>query len=275
MRVHRPIPTTIPSAMIADRPRTYWMVFVVLQILLGSVLIGVPVAAQDAATSLPYDDSEVSLRTPSDDLAARYQDDPAFQYEERAASEAELPSFLADWIDRFNEWIGRSSIEDQSRLAQAIDIVLWILIIGLVVWFILQLFRMEGNTPWARSPSEWPDEDDASVEGTQTTYLERAQQAHQAGNPRAAVRWYYRAVLYALDRADLITYTPEKTNRAYMRDVQAQGDESLAEDVARVAQTFEYVWYGRFDVSEREVDAVQDAVERVHNRLSPQSSALS
>lgn len=262
--------------MIADCSFTYLMGRVVLLVLLGYMFVGVPVAAQDTDTSLPYDDSAVTLRTPPGDLPARYHDNPAFQYEDRAsASEAESPSFIEDWIDRFNEWMGRSSIEESSRLSRVIDIVLWMVIIGLVGWFILQAFRMKGTTPWARSPSAWPEEDDASVKDTQITYLERAQHAHQTGAVREAVRWYYRAVLHALERADLITYTPEKTNRAYIRDVHAHNDETLADDVAHVARTFEYVWYGRFDISEREVDAVQDAVERVHHRISPESPIVS
>lgn len=270
------MPITPPFVMIADRPLTYLMGRVALLVLLSCMVVGGSVVAQDADTSLSYDDSAVPLRTPPEDLSARYQDNPAFQYEDCAsASEAESPSFIEDWIDRFNEWIGRSSIEESSRLSRVIDFVLWMLIFGLVGWFILQVFCMKGTTPWARSPSAWPEEDDASVEDTQTTYLERAQHAHQTGAPREAVRWYYRAVLQALDRADLITYTPEKTNRAYMRDVHAYNDEALAGDVAHVARTFEYVWYGRFDISEREVAAVQEAVERVHRRLFSESPIAS
>ena len=239
------------------------------------VLVGGPLAAQDADKSLAHDSSDVMLRTPVDDLPAQYRDNPAFQYEQPDTASETEPSFLSAWLERLSEWLAGTDPDDRARLGTIADWTLWIVAIGLVGWFILLAFRMEGSTPWARSPAAWPEEEDDTNPDNPVTYLERAQKAQQNGHLRNAVRWYYRAVLHALHRADLITYTPEKTNRAYMRAVHAHNDGSLAADVSRVAQTFEYAWYGRFDVSEQEVAAVKAAVERVHDRLQPESAPLS
>jgi len=96
-------------------------------------------------------------------------------------------------------------------------------------------------------------------------FQEEIDKAISTGNYRYAVRLLYLFSLKQLDRKRLIHWQPEKTNHAYISEIQ---NEEHRSGFSTLTRQFEYIWYGEFAIGKEGFDAVRYSFEQFNSRLS-------
>lgn len=205
-----------------------------------------PAAATPPGSDVTPSGPAVTPRPAPADMLARYRADERFQYDRPEAERPSLATLL--W-----QWIQRHLIEPAVRGLGERGVV-WLLIglaVGLLGWGVSRLLRAEGGGGlFARrdralgSAGPLLDVDDLATVDV-AALLARAL---AEGRLREAVRYRFLVLLQALDRAGVVAWRRDKTNRDYATEARRHGDVGTA--FAEAARAFDYVWYG-----ERPVDA--------------------
>lgn len=127
-----------------------------------------------------------------------------------------------------------------------LKITLWTLAGFFILFIIYRLFLTEGLfTRASRSvSSELPEVDQEKVSG-ETDFDLLIEQAVQNNNYRQAVRYQYLKILHRMAGKNWIELAPDKTNFQYVCEVKNLGFQN---DFASVTLSYEYVWYGEFDI---------------------------
>lgn len=139
--------------------------------------------------------------------------------------------------------------------------VLGVILGSLILFFILRFFF---------------DKNRRSIFGKKNAHLDiEAEQLHQniheinfpetifnyelKKDYRSAVRYQFLYLLKKLNSKQLIIWNPEKTNRDYELEI----NQSLKSQYERLSFIFEYVWYGEFDISEKQYQLFKNEFETV------------
>lgn len=126
---------------------------------------------------------------------------------------------------------------------------LWILIlgsfVGVVIWYLLSsnilIFRKRAKVISAEDGEEINTDDIFSIRfDTEIT------RAESAGNYRFAVRLWYLRLLKELSEKELIEYRQGRTNHDYVLQLR---NRPYGNDFSRLTRSFEYTWYGQFNLS--------------------------
>ncbi len=68
-------------------------------------------------------------------------------------------------------------------------------------------------------------------------------EAFKSSDFRTAIRWHYLKTLFLLDKKQLITFAPFKTNIDYGHELKGK---DLYQAFIKLSRIYEYVWYGQF-----------------------------
>ncbi|MCM4156586.1 DUF4129 domain-containing protein [Gramella sp. AN32] len=90
-------------------------------------------------------------------------------------------------------------------------------------------------------------------------------QAIENGQFREAVRYYYLNELRKLDRLKLIDYQFQKTNRDYAGEILKP---ELKKQFIEITRWYEYIWYGSFEVTEKDFQIALKGFEKMDQNLS-------
>ena len=144
--------------------------------------------------------------------------------------------------------------------------LLWIVIIGafiaVLVWFLIasdiKLFRKKA-TMLHSSEDIAINEDIFSI-----NYEEELEKAVASQNYRLGVRLMYLHILRLLSEKNIIQYKIERTNSDYLLQL---SDTSYYKDFFRLTRNFEYVWYGKFDISPAAFEMIRQDHTKLKSRL--------
>lgn len=148
-----------------------------------------------------------------------------------------------------------------------VRVLFWIILIGvflaLLIWFLatsdINLFRKKPK----------PIEEQVKGQPTENIFemnFEREiQKAVGTKNYRLAVRLMYLRTLRDLSNRNLINYTHEKTNSDYL--FQLAGT-SYYNNFFKLTRSFDYTWYGRFELSEDGFGLIQNDFSSFKQQLS-------
>jgi len=202
--------------------------------------------------------------------------EPDGQYEREEFNEAAIPAAVTtrkvnDGLLRevrsdddywyANEVFEKKKKEEDTKKASGfpdwLKTVLWILIVGgfvaILIWFLstsnIRLFRKTGRIKKPEASEEEPVENIFEL-----NFDREIAAAIDVKNYRLAVRLYYLQMLRRLSEKNLISYTHEKTNSDYL--FQLSGS-PLYKTFFRLTRNFEYVWYGKFEISEEQFRLMQ------------------
>src|SRR6185369_2616844 len=89
-------------------------------------------------------------------------------------------------------------------------------------------------------------EDNSSENIFDINYQREIEKAVNAKDYRLAVRLMFLRLLKQLSQKKIIEYEQERTNLEYLSELNATG---YYNDFFRLTRNYEYVWYGKFDVS--------------------------
>jgi hypothetical protein len=93
-----------------------------------------------------------------------------------------------------------------------------------------------------------------------TDFIALADKALQEGDLRMCVRYRYLCILKELDEIAFIHWHKDKTNRDYLREIQ---DPAIRSQFQVQTLVFDYVWYGKFPLSNDQFQSIQSDFQRL------------
>lgn len=131
--------------------------------------------------------------------------------------------------------------------------ILWVIAAAFVVLILVQLYNNKvffksSNRLAAVEEDALPADEDLQSEG----YDLLLQKAISVKDYRLAVRYYFLKTLKKLNDQELIHFSREKTNSRYVQELPV----TLRNPFSRLLLNYEYVWYGKFPLSETQFDHI-------------------
>jgi hypothetical protein len=108
-------------------------------------------------------------------------------------------------------------------------------------------------------------EDIASENIFDINYQREIEKAVNARDYRLAVRLMFLRLLKQLSQKKIIEYKQERTNFDYLSQLHSTG---YYNDFFRLTRNYEYVWYGKFDVSRETFGVIKNQFENFDRKLS-------
>jgi hypothetical protein len=208
----------------------------------------------DSATVARYaDTSGIALRTPNATMLDSLRSNSDFIYER-----VEDPETFGERVRRwFNDLLGTAFSSD--AWAEFWKVFRYILLGGVVIFVLYRLIKDEKRgvfVPTSKTtvPHEVIEEDIHAID-----YAALISAAERNGDYRRASRYHYLRSLKKLSDGGKISWSREKTNRDYGREI---GSGPLADAFARITLLFDYIWYGESAIDDKTYDAVCASFER-------------
>lgn len=213
--------------------------------------------AQSESDSLLYDtDSEITVRKSSkaDELAK----DDAFNYQREFVKPPEgILDRISYWIQRFFMKVGEGG--PVAWVFYGLLIIVLVIVLAQLLGFkysalILRNKKLKSDT------IEVFDEDIHSID-----IDEIIQTAVRKKNYRKATRYAYLKLLKALDSNELIEWQADKTNHDYFREMR---NSRFSPEFNKLTRTYEYVWYGEFDLNSEQFDYTYGVFKNLYKNLN-------
>lgn len=214
------------------------------------------------SVALKLDSSKTQVREFDNEAIQKYKAEKEFQYGE------EEPKGL-NWWQRFWRnfwnWIDRLFGE---RQAVSTKPSVWPLIIkyttiaiciGLIVFAIVKLTGVDLKFLTGKSKTVDVPYDESLENIHEISFDDEIENTLQNGNYRLGVRLLYLQTLKHLSDKGVIDWLPNKTNLAYVREVQK---ETAYDDFARLTNQFEYIWYGDFNIDKTTFAQIQQSFQQ-------------
>ena len=137
-----------------------------------------------------------------------------------------------------------------------------ILFIGLLVWYLFQ-----SNIIRRKQGIIGRGVDTTALEENifEINYQREIERAIDSSNYRLAIRLMFLRLLRDLSQKNIIRYKHEKTNLDYLSQL-SSGE--YYNDFFRLARDYEYVWYGKFEVSSEAFKIIKNDFENFDRKLS-------
>jgi cell division protein FtsL len=242
-------------------------------------------AADMAQDSTAYDDADTTTRVaaphylwdqeiPVNQDSTNYEDDEGYGLRLREVPASLIKEFKADKELQYKK--KKRGNERDFTVVQMIFLAIfmfirsfyWILIIliVLVLAFILYNYLKGQGYILGRKNRSFDDEVVAlsDEELDLSTYEKQIQAAIAAGKLRLAVRLLYLQTLRLLSDKEIISFSKEKTNAAYLR---AMAQTAWYKPFANLTLDYEYIWYGEIPVNEAQFDVIHKHFSQFMNEL--------
>jgi len=249
--------------------RRYLYLFFIL--ILTNVSISLASAPTDTVKSLVLkaDSSAVKVRNLNKDVLNNYRKQPEFDYTNETADGPSLWTRFWRWFWHLFDFLNFK----QHPNARIIDIILTflkylVIILGIsaIIFFILKmagidmfgLFRnksKKADLPYSESLENIHEIDFDSE-------IEKAVNQH---NYRLAVRLLYLKSLKQLSDASLIDWQPDKTNSAYIDELNNPEQQGT---FRTLTHQFEYVWYGEFPIDGNVFDRINFMFQKFRSEIA-------
>lgn len=145
-----------------------------------------------------------------------------------------------------------------------VKIILWILAFFLIGFIIYKLFLGENFFKRSRSYDNPDTEKEEESILDPSAYDKFITQALMNKNYRLAVRYGYLQTLQMLSGSGLVQFSADKTNYQYVNELQGKPYQN---DFAALTLNYEYVWYGKFDISEDVYNRLRKEYKSFHQKL--------
>jgi len=191
------------------------------------------------SSALINDSSKVTVRNFDQEKIKTYSRQAEFKYD------SDVPT--DDWWNKFWRWFWRL-FKGAAKHGPSSAFIRYIIIVVLAVLIVYVLVKTAGvdlrillGKP-KRTQIGFTESQDNIHE---IDFNEQIQQAINNGNYRLAVRLCYLSALKKLSDQSLITWQPEKTNHAYIKEIE---DHGIKNQFQLLTRQFEYIWYGDFHI---------------------------
>lgn len=144
--------------------------------------------------------------------------------------------------------------------------IVWFIIIsvflGAIIYFLLQN-KISFFSKEAASSSQ-SLKTDAHEDIFNLAYQDRIKKAETEQNYRVAVRLIFLQTLKLLSDTNHIKYQPDYTNLNYLQQLHLS---NLYNDFSKVTRSYEYVWYGKFEISSEAYAVVKKDFLMLQNKI--------
>ena len=144
-------------------------------------------------------------------------------------------------------------------------IFFWVLACLFIGFIIYKLFIAEGffkKQTVSNKVKVLPDEEEHLF--ALTDYGKLIIQAAADKNYPLAIRYQYLQTLQKLAAKRAIEFTPDKTNNEYIREMFGK---PYKNEFASLTHSYEYAWYGKFDISEAMFTAIEKGFKQFNTQL--------
>jgi len=145
--------------------------------------------------------------------------------------------------------------------------IIWFVIIsvflGAIIYFLLQN-KISFFSKEAVSSSQ-SSETDAHEDIFNLAYNDRIKKAEAEQNYRVAVRLIFLQTLKLLSDTNHIKYQPDYTNLNYLQQLHQS---NLYNDFSKVTRSYEYVWYGKFEISSEAYASLKKDFLMLQNKIA-------
>ncbi len=213
-----------------------------------------PFAGGQKGHTINIDSSIVHIRTIDTKEIRKHAKESAFRYDDVAASNLSL-------LDRFGNWLWQilEKIFNNKASGTIITYLAVVLVIAIIVFVVIKLAGLDISLVSGKSKTtEIPFEE--SLENIHAIDFDtQIEKALETGNYRLAVRLLYLKTLKRLSDRQLINWLPDKTNQAYVQELQ---DKQQQAAFGLLTQQFEYVWYGDFFIDSRIFENINQSFQK-------------
>lgn len=200
-------------------------------------------APKSRAVVLPADSAIRSVRRPE---AVRWEElrtDRDFQY----GQDVTPPSTFLDRLwSQIKEWFFNWLFGPENQTTRDwLTVVFVAVVLGFAAY---KIWQMDKRGVFARRGTSLEVPYEVRSENIHTIpFDEEIAESVRNRNYRLAVRLYYLKILKDLSDRDLIHWQLDKTNHAYVHELEKT---ALKAEFERITSQFEYVWYGHFSLNE-------------------------
>jgi len=195
----------------------------------------------ESQISLRIDSSELSVREPEKQRFKKYYSEKEFDYQKAMTPVKDFGLWMRFW-----QILG-NYIEKLRGLLNIIPLLYYFLLVGIVLLFLFilisrtKIYRiLYSQTEIDQVPYQDIDSDELVVDIDKQIEIEIQNQ-----NYRKAIRLMFIKLLNRLESRHLIQYSKGKTNFDYQSEL---AESSFLDDFKQSVVTYEYVWYGNFQI---------------------------
>ena len=196
-----------------------------------------------------YDRTE-GLQVPQFDqeILDKLRNDPAFDYSEVQADNwwAQFKSWLGEHWRNFWRWL-LGNYEANPVVAALLYILPYLIIVGIVAFVGWLFYKLDAGASLfgtKETPEIFFSEEEEIIRSKNISEL--IEEALANRDYRLAVRYSYLLILQKLTEANIIVYSPEKTNSEYAAEIDS---ETLKIAFQKATNLYDHVWYGNFEVN--------------------------
>lgn len=144
--------------------------------------------------------------------------------------------------------------------------LLWFLIIGGFITFLV-IYLVNSNVGLLRRSRSIHSEEEYTEEMDNIfaiNYQKEIDRAIGVGNYRLAVRLLFLKLLRQLSDKNVIQYKQDRTNFDYLMQL---SNTAWYKPFFRLARNYEYVWYGKFDIDDKQFDNIKNEFTNLERQL--------
>lgn len=206
-------------------------------------------------------------------IAAAQSETPVSEEEVRKLKTSENDLWYADLPLPEEEKAKEDTTKRQVRAPVWISLLLKIIawgalaaVLGYIIYVITQQVKLN------RGAVNQVIEDDLEITTQEDLqridFQQSIQRALRKENYRLAVRFYYLWIIQQLSDDGLITFSKDKTNHAYVRELAQSNSISsgLTTGFKNCTRLYEYVWFGNFDVNKRRFEEIESQFSFILNQ---------
>jgi hypothetical protein len=210
-------------------------------------------------TTLFKDSSKVIVRKFNEDQITSLSKQKEFIYDDVA------PAKLNAW-QRFWQWFWRmmGHMFNGNNYGPVVKYLLIAIVIALLTYVVIKLMGLNLKMLTGKSKKVDVPYGETLENIHEIDFDEQIDMALSNGNYRLGVRLLYLKTLKKLSDRQLIVWQPQKTNQAYVVELENENDRKA---FGELTTKFEYIWYGEFHID-------RSAFEQVHQsflNFSPHS----
>ncbi len=205
-----------------------------------------------------YDSSAVKLRIPSGEYIDHFKTDRNFIYEG-----AENP--FQSWWQRIWYWFFHliAGIFSNNGFAPVFRYFFFILLLFFLIYKIADsryqnIFSRNRQKIAVRLNEVQENINEIDLDAEIKALL-------QQKKFRNAIRYLYLKLLKLLSQRSLIEWSPEKTNRDYMNELNGSHYQILFEQLSRI---YEYVWYGHFEPDNSQFEPINENFQKTFDQIN-------
>ena len=184
-------------------------------------------------------------------METRLQNDPKYRDSLMNAKKRELKDESADSIF-MQSWF---------------NTLLWIIIIGIFLAAIIYFLSQNKISIFSRGAAASTEEESENEQEDifHLSYSKLIQKAEKEQEYRTAIRLLFLQTLKLLSDTNAIQYQPDYTNLHYLQQLHQS---KYYNDYSKVSRSYEYAWYGKFDISQERYATIKNDFIKLQNRIT-------